>query len=439
MFENLSSREKKLLIVIGALVPIAIVFLCIYQMTSSFKANNEQIQSLDLQILDEQQREIEGMLAGRRQTYYSNTSLHTSLHTAGNHYQNWLQSAMADSGLTWTTVETTPGSRLRSGNQTIGTSKLFKVPAASGTLTQFNDFLSKFYQLDVLHRINYMDLMPQTESRGANKVRNGKLTIKMTVEALSLKSGKHHDGFETDTDADGVPDYLESDFRTNLVNKEKDYKAILRRNIFGPANSEPILNASNKTCTTGKPFSTTFTAKDANPNDLLKFEWFEKSIEEATISQDKPTDRKIRFEMPDVEPGKYSFKVKVIDNGFPEKSSIEEFVVTVKEPRKPKKAVERSKPDPEVDYIRLVKVTGIKRDRDGELRVWLSLGPPNGNHERLKVGETFEVGKKEYKVVAIEADQATFAGDKKTFRARIGWSSADSDISIRGGLIETNM
>ena len=436
MFENLSSREKKLLIVIGALVPIAIVFLCIYQMTSSFKANNEQIQSLDLQILDEQQREIEGMLAGRRQTYYSNTSLHTSLHTAGNHYQNWLQSAMADSGLTWTTVESTAGSRLRSGNQTIGTSQLFKVPAASGTLTQFNDFLSKFYQLDVLHRINSMDLTPQTESRGANKVRNGKLTIKMTVEALSLKSGKHHDGFETDTDADGVPDYLDSDFRTNLVNKEKDYKAILRRNIFGPANSEPILSASNKTWTTGKPYSTTFTAKDANNNDLLTFELIERSVEGALIKH-KKGDRKIGFEMPDVEPGKYPFKIKVYDNGFPSKFSIEEFTVTVK-PKKPKKAVTQTKADPEVDYIRLVRLTGITEDKKGKRLAWILLGH-SGKHKKLAAGETFEVGKKEYEVVAIEADQATFAGDEKTFRARIGWSSADPDVSIRGGLIETNL
>ena len=445
MFENLSNREKKLMIAIGALVPIAIVFLCIYQMTSSFKANTEQLNSLKLEILDQQQREIEGARAARRQTYYSNTSLHPSINIAFNDYENWLKTAMADSGLAWTdrndnvtefaSITPAAGSKLRSGNQTIGTSKLFKV-TASGTLPQFNDFLCKFYQLDALHRINSMDLTPQTKSRGANKVRNGKLTIKMTVEALSLKSGKHHDGFETDTDADGVPDYLDSDFRTNLVNKEKDYKAILRRNIFGPANSEPILSASNKTWTTGKPYSTTFTAKDANNNDLLTFELIERSVEGALIKH-KKGDRKIGFEMPDVEPGKYPFKIKVYDNGFPSKFSIEEFTVTVK-PKKPKKAVTQTKADPEVDYIRLVRLTGITEDKKGKRLAWILIGH-SGKHKKLAAGETFEVGKKEYEVVAIEADQATFAGDEKTFRARIGWSSADPDVSIRGGLIETNL
>ena len=435
MFENLSNREKKLMIAIGALVPIAIVFLCIYQMTSSFKANNEQIQSLDSQILDEQQREIDGILAGRRQTYYSNTSLHPTPNTAKNDYQNWLATTLVNAGVTKPTIAAKDGSKLRSDNQAIGGSILFEV-SASGTLTQFNDFLSKFYQLDVLHRINRMTVIPQNQPGTTKKIRDGELIIKMTVEALSLKSGKHHDGFETDTDADGVPDYLDSDFRTNLVNKEKDYKAILRRNIFGPANSEPILSASNKTWTTGKPYSTTFTAKDANNNDLLTFELIERSVEGALIKH-KKGDRKIGFEMPDVEPGKYPFKIKVYDNGFPSKFSIKEFTVTVK-PKKPKKAVTQTKADPEVDYIRLVRLTGITEDKKGKRLAWILLGH-SGKHKKLAAGETFEVGKKEYEVVAIEADQATFAGDEKTFRARIGWSSADPDVSIRGGLIETNL
>ena len=417
MFENLSSREKKLLIVIGALVPIAIVFLCVYQMTSSFKANNEQLDALKLEILNEEDREIEGMLAARRQTFYSNISLHPSDHIAGHDYQTWLNNAMIDSGLPENTTTPAASSKIRSGNQTIGKRHVFKVKA-SGTLPQFNDFLCKFYQLDALHRINSMDLLPHYD---AKKVRTDEIRITMDVEALSLKSGKEHEGFEK--------------FRTNLVNKEKDYQAILRRNIFGPANKKPILSASNKTCTTGKSFSTSFTAKDANKNDLLTFELIEKSIEEAKI--DQISERRVRFEMPDVEPGKYSFKIKISDNGFPSKSSIEEFTVTVKEKRKPTEKVAERKEDPEVDYIRLVKVTGITPDRDGKWRVWVSFGH-SGENRRMTVGETFELGKKKYEVVSIDQDRATFAGDKKTFRAQLGWSS-QPDVDFRGALIETNL
>ena len=421
MFENLSNREKKLLLAIGTLVPIAIVFVGIFQLIGSFEANNQELESLDIQIVDQEELELQGMLAGRRQTYYANASLHPSINIASNDYQNWLKTTMAESGLTWTGV--TPGevSRLRSNNKTIGQSMSFKVPA-SGTLVQFNDFLSKFYQLDVLHRITAMTLTPQNEPRTKKPVRTGLITAKMTFEVLSLQAGKNRDGF--------------ADVRKHLVNSKKNYDEILRRNIFGPANSEPVISASNKTTTTGKPYSFSITAKDANKNDLLKIELLESSIDDAALTQAKETDRRAKFEMPNMPPGKYNFKVKVSDTGFPVKSSTKEFVVTVKEPRKPappKVVVKKPepKPEPEVDYIRLVKVTGITQDRDGKWRAWVSVGP-TGERLRLSVGETFEIGEKEYEVVSVEEDEATFSGDDKTFVAR-------PDFLTRGSLVETNL
>ena len=89
------------------------------------------------------------------------------------------------------------------------------------------------------------------------------------------------------------------------------------------------------------------------------------------------------------------------------------------------------KPEPEVDYIQLVKVTGIVFDSDGKWRVWLSIGP-TGDRPQLAVGETFEVGKKEYEVVSIKQDEATFAGDDKTFVGR-------PDFKTRGKLKETEL
>jgi len=265
MFENLSSREKKLMLAVGALVPTTLLFLCIFYLINSFKANNERLLSLDLQIIDQKELENEGVHAARRQAYYSHASLPPSSNIARTDYENWLKTALAESRVTWNSITPKDGIRLSSADQAIGVSSLFEV-SARGTLTQFNDFLSKFYQLDVLHRINKMTIIPQDQPGTQKKTRDGELAIKMTVESLSLTSGKHQDGFEN--------------FRTNLVNKEKDYQAILRRNIFGPANSEPIISISNKnkTWTAGKRYSTSFTANDANKNDLLTFELIESSI-----------------------------------------------------------------------------------------------------------------------------------------------------------------
>jgi len=52
MFENLSNREKKLLLGVGALVPIAIVFVGIFQLISMFEVNNSMLTSLDTQIAE---------------------------------------------------------------------------------------------------------------------------------------------------------------------------------------------------------------------------------------------------------------------------------------------------------------------------------------------------------------------------------------------------
>lgn len=414
MFENLSDREKKLLLGVGALVPITILFLFIFQMTGSFKENKQQLESLDMQIADQKELELEGMLAGRRQNYYANSSLHPSINIASNDYGDWLKTTIEDAGMAWTAFNPTPGSRIRSGDQTIGESKIFKI-TASGTLPQFNEFLSKFYQKDILHRITQITLTPQNDGRSTKPVRDGFLSAKFTFEALSLASGKNRESFD--------------EFRTNLVNKEKDYQAILRRNIFGPANSEPVLKVSDKKWTTGKKFSTSFTANDANKNDLLTFELVESSVEKASLGPQKETDRRVKFEMPDMPPGEYSFKIKTKDNGFPPKFSIEEFVVTVNEPRKETKTVVKTKePEPEVDYIRLVKVTGFKPDRDGKRRVWVSIGH-TGERKRLAVGEMLDLGDKKYEVVSIKKNEATFVGDGKTYIATLDYAS-------RGELID---
>ena len=413
MFENLSDREKKLMMAIGALVPIAIVFFCIYSLTSSFAENKKRLQALDLQILDQEALELEGTLADRRKSYYANASLHPSIHIAKNDYQNWLSTE----GLPGANVDHNSGSRLRSDGKTIGESVLFKV-SAEATLPEFNDFLSRFYQLDMLHRITAMTLTPQNVPRKAKPVRNGVLTVKLTVEVLSLKDGKNRDGFE--------------DFGKHLANSEKDYKTILHRNIFGPANSEPVLNIPNKTTPEGKPFSFKFTATDANKNDLLTIELMDNTVKTATVKQAKETDRRAEFEMTAQPPGKYKFKVKVSDNGFPVKSSIKEFFVTVKKKPDPKPQVAKKKEEPEIDYIRMVKVTGITSDGNSDkLQVWVLI-LHTGETLRLTAGETFVVDEKKYSVESVDRNEATFTRKGKTYLARPGHNS-------QGALVETNL
>ena len=419
MFENLSNREKKLLLGIGALLPIVIIFFGFTRLIKAYNDNKDERDRVELQILEQKDIELEGMKADRRQTYYANASLDPRTNVAGNRYQRWLKARMSESGLTDSGISISDGSRFRSNSESIGRSSLLKTTVV-GTLPQLNDFLSKFYQLDMLHRIKEMTLTPQNEPRSSKPVRDGTLAVKLTFEVLSLEAGKSRDNFD--------------DFSIHLVNSEKNYDDILKRNIFGPANSEPVLKVSNKTGYLGKSISTSISATDANKSDLLKFELIESDVPEAFLKPPtRETDKSVRFEMPKMPLGSYKFTVKVSDSGFPVKSSTKEFTVTVKPvPKKPEpKVAKKPKPEPEVDYIRLVKVTGITSDRDGKRRVWVSVGP-TGERLRLSVGETFEIGKKEYEVLSVDQDKATFAGDDKTFVAR-------PDFESRGKFKETSL
>jgi len=416
MFENLSNREKKLLLAIGALVPIMIVFFGFITMRNKLKANNDRLNVVKDQIAEQKELEFEGALADRRQAFYANASLPPSENNAGNKYQRWLKPAITESGLTRGPVIPKGGLKLRSGSEIIGQSFMFSVNA-TGRLPAFNDFLSKFYQMDMLHRITKIEVTPGTE--GLTTTRDGLLELKMDFEILSLKNGKNRSDFD--------------EFPQHPANSEKDYAEILRRNIFGPANSPPIVTASNKTTTTGKSYGFSITATDANKPDLLTFELVEGDVPDAFLKElTRKTSRSARFEMPDMPPGKYNFTVKVSDNGFPAKSTTKDFTVTVKPKSKPQKSnvAEAPKKPKEVDYIRLVRVTGILQEPDRKWKVWLSIGP-TGERPLLAVGETFEVGKKKYEVMSIERNEATFSGDNKTFTGR-------PDSTLRE-LIETEL
>ena len=313
MFENLSNREKKLLIGIGALLPIVIFFFGFIRLRSAINTNKSQLDSLDLQILEQQDLELEGMRADRRQTYYANASPNPAINIASSNYQKGLKATMAESGLSWSGMTANNGVKLRSNGvngKLIGQIGVIKV-TATGTLSEFNDFLSKFYRMDLLHRITSMTLTPKNEGKGELEAKS------MTFELLSLETGKRRDGFE--------------EARNHLVDSSKNYDGILKRNIFGPANSKPVISDLKKSTVTGKPYKFSIYAKDANKQDLLTFELVERDGVDAVLkAPTSATDRSVRFEMPDMPPGKYNFKVKVSDNGFPAKSSIKEFVVEVR-------------------------------------------------------------------------------------------------------------
>lgn len=407
MFENISSREKKLLLGVGTLVPIAILFLVIFWWIGAIDENNRIWMGIDRQITEQKDLQMEGKLANRRKSYYGHISLAQSVNNASNDYQRWLKSTLTESGLKLDSITPRDGEAIRAGKRTIGRGKILQV-RASGRLENFNKYLTEFYSLNLMHRINALTLIPKSEKKNSKIVRSGTLTVIMTIEIMSLSNGKDRENF--------------NDLVVQPVRPNEEYAKILYRNVFGPANNQPLLDGSaSKTVNEDSPVSFSVAAKDADISDLLKFELVESSIDDAKLEQREDSDRRVRFTMPAQKPGKYEFKIKISDNGYPSKSTIETVTVSVREKRKPA-VVEKKKPEPELDYIKLVRVRGIARGSDGVERAWLEI-PRLGATKRLAVNESFAIDEKEYSVVSIGSKEVKISGDDKTFAGKLGFSS----------------
>jgi hypothetical protein len=407
MFENLSDREKKLLLGVGTLVPIAVLFLVIFWWIGAIDENNRTLTGLDQQVAEQKDLQMEGKLANRRKIYYSHISLPQSVNNASNDYQRWLKTKLTAAGLKLDSITPRDGSPIRSGKRSIGKSKILQV-RASGRLENFNQYLKDFYSLNLLHRINSLTLIPKTEKTNNKIVRNGSLTVIMTIEIMSLSTGKDREDFQ--------------DLVSEPVRPDEEYATILYRNVFGPANNQPLLDGSAaKTVNEDSPVSFSVAGKDADVSDNLQFKLVESAIEEAKLEQRKDTDRRARFTMPGQKPGKYEFKIEISDNGYPSKSTLETFTVTVREKRKPTVA-KKEEPEPELDYIKLVRVRGITTDSDGIERAWLEI-PNLGGIKRLAVNESFDIDEKQYSVVSIDSKEVKISGDEKTFAGKLGFSS----------------
>ncbi len=414
MFENLTQRERILALAVLALVPITFLFIGVMSFVNAYNANVEEQMQIAGQIKTERQKMLDGANAAKRQNYYTSVSLPPSLNAASNEYQQWLKQLLEEVQLDVTTVK--PSSEgvitVKPGQPPIARTKTINVQA-TGDLQQLNEFLARFYEVDLLHRIDTLRINPLTEGTGSKQTRNGQLKLFFGIEIMSLAEGQSRD-----------------DFTEKLTERNRDdYAHILKRNIFGPANNAPIVRVRPGSYTVGRDASFDVSADDADKSDLLSFELIESSVDEAALEQKRPDDRRARFTLPSQEPGTYEFKVKVTDSGLPAKESIETFAVTFKpEPEPPAPPADPPKPPP-FKYSTETRITGIAQDRAGDWRAWIFVRPLNQRY-KLKVGETFELDDMTWKVTQILEDEVFLEADGKRYVARPNWKDRGRLIKI---------
>lgn len=419
MFENMTPREKKLALAVGALLPITLLFVAFYWFLGKYNDNNGRLQTATQNYDAEFNKFEQGMLADRRMQYYNSVALPPEVNAATNNYEGWLKLTFDELGMTNPTFKRLDAGVMQTsmGSTPIGRKKTIQVQTKA-TLEQLNQFLAKFYSIDLLHRINTMRVIPQTEGTGKKKVRTGLLSLTMTIEILSL------------TDADNRDEFMiPSDERKR---DETYYTNILRRNIFGPANSRPTVTVRASSVRTGSDASVTVTAKDADDADLLKIELVKSSVDGIQLKPSTdPKSRSTRFTVPSQEPGKYEFAVKVSDNGLPPKETIETFSVTFREKLKQKTETVKEEPKkPEFKHATQTRVTGIARNRDGNWQAFIKVRTTDDRY-RLSVGEKFELDKAQWEVTSINESEVKFQVGEKTYVAR-------PNPRERGVLVELN-
>ena len=399
MFENLSQREKILAALVGSLVPLALLVMITIWFFGQQKDRSTKIDALKTQIKAEQQRMTEALDANQRRLYYRSVSLPSNFQDASNDYQQWLKHLVrVDVGMAFDAIDRRHPTKIKFNGNVIGLTEFFHLRATTD-LEQLVDFLTKFYQLDLLHRINSIKLAPKTTGS------SGELSLTVRIEVLSL----------VDAAADEDGKFIEQ-FRKLELTADDYRNAIVNRNIFGPANNSPTLTVSNNgSYYSDKDLKIKISAKDADQNQNLLFSFVDSPIESATLDQKNPSDKRVHLKAPPQPAGDYTFKVRVTDDGFPPKSFEQEFKITVKE-KVASKTPTKKPTKPDFKNSKETRITAIVKDRSGTWEVWINVRLKGEKH-KLKVGQSFKLDGAKWEVTSIKPNRATFTvdGATKTF------------------------
>lgn len=393
MFKNMSERERKLAYIVLALVPLFVLFYVVTSYTSKYTDNRKRILSIGNQIEKEQDLQLSAFNAMRRREYYDRYSLPNDLNRTKIQYEGYLKKLTKECNLditSYSSKNSGPNEVFYNGSR--GRVKVFNQLTfelnGKGTLDQITEFLHRFYQLNMVQRISKLNINPILVggSESTKFEREGPHRISMTIDVLSMVSAEPTREFDNE--------YLQ-------VKKSLDeYNAsILNRNMFGPANNAPQLSSGTKKSLTESqsPISYQISAVDKDKNDKLTFELLSTEIKDAKLEQPNPDSPRATFSCGVLPPGNYSFRVRVTDSGFPNKSTEEECVLTINKKREIVK-VEPEDPvePPPVRFAGVTQIRAIWGEKGKEnIEIWIR---PTDKKPVYQVGSTFQLDDKDWTI-----------------------------------------
>jgi hypothetical protein len=393
MFKNMSPREKKLAMLVGGLLPIALVFWMANSFSSYYFKLRTEKRGLMNQVQDEQEKIAQLVQAQERRLYYANLSAPGD-EQSRREYQNWLEREIENSKLRQDSVTSVSSSNPITAGvgqrpETVAEEFTYKVKA-NGTLQQIVDFLDRFHRLDVLHRIKTIEIK-KTAGRDSDRT----LRLDLDIQLLRL------------VDAPSSREFLEL-VREATTDSQEKMRRILARDFFGPANTPPRITTSEESFEVAEGRDTvnvnfSVKANDDDPNDLLKFEVIDSNLPGIEFVQRNPEAREASVFAPAVVPGRYRLKVAVTDSGVPQKT-VEKTVnidVTRARPR------ETRKPEPKFLYATTTYLIG----RSGDVLFVNNKANENGMMH-VKIGESFKLDDSTWTVISIEGRQVVI--ERKT-------------------------
>jgi hypothetical protein len=408
MFENLTDREKKLAMIVGALAPIVIVALAFFWFLDKYQGNQTQITQLESTVETEENKTRLGLQANTRKAYYRSVSLPSRKDNARSTYMAWLKNLVRnDIQMEYRDISPGDNGAIQENGQTIGSIITFSLKP-EGTYEQVLQFLEEFYAADHLHRIKSLTIKPVlTKARDSKTVLSGRLKLNIEIEVLALK--------EADPKFENFPRFYRA-----LKQENADYQAsILGRNIFGPANNTPILEVTQRpSYLPNQEISLTLRATDADKNNVLGFEIVESKcdIEGITLGEQPGTAkmRSIPVTIPAQEKdGTYKVVARVFDNGLPSKSSEKSFNVVVKTP----KVTPPAPPKPDYEFAKVTFIAGHLRNADGIWEVIInSPTKPDTKAVTMRAGDVMDLDKKKWTLEKVDETSVVFNVDGEVMR-----------------------
>ena len=395
----MNKREKLLAAIVGSLFLVGGLMYGMSYLSRTIANKDSQALNLERQIDEKQLAVRQSLMAADRLTLYERRSLPPDLELARSLYQTWLLRAVTDVGLREPNVNVVSSQSHRGLYNQLG----FTV-SGRGDIRQLTKLLYTFYEADYLHRIRRLHVKRIQGSR--------QLDIAMSIDAVSLPTATH---------LDRLSEYESG--RLAYGDLEKYDEIILGRNLKGPANNPPAIEAiGDQRVNANSSLSLTVRGRDPDRDDQLHY-----SMDADGISGAEFDRRSGQFQWQPTKPGDYQVTFHVSDDGFPPKSSSQRVKISVTDPppvaapEAPASVVSK----PSFALAKFAFVTAIT-EVNGRRQTWINLRA-EGTTLKLFEGEEFQVGQVPVVVRQIENGSVELETDvlERRFRVKLGQSLAD--------------